>query len=60
MLKNRLVLAALALSVAVTGGLAAAAPAQASTAQQTSAVQVINTAVGTASHTVAPGDSCWD
>jgi hypothetical protein len=59
MLKNRVVLAALALSIAVTGGLAAAAPAQASTAQG-SPIQTVSTAVTGTGHVVAPLDSCWD
>jgi hypothetical protein len=58
--KNRFVLAALALSIAVTGGLAAAAPAQASSVKQSSATQVVSTAVSVTIHPVAPDDSCWD
>jgi outer membrane murein-binding lipoprotein Lpp len=63
MLKNRLALAAVALSIAVTGGLAAATPAQASTAsttQQAAVSQLVGTVANTTSQTVAPDDSCWD
>ena len=63
MLKNRVVLAALALCIAGTGGVAAAAPAQASTTsttQQAAGTHLVGTVVSTMPQTVAPNDSCWD
>jgi hypothetical protein len=66
MLKNRVVLAALAMSIAASGALAAAGPAQASTPNSGSAVRVVTAAatLGTITipnpGTIAPDDSCWD
>jgi multidrug efflux pump subunit AcrA (membrane-fusion protein) len=68
MLKNRVVLAAFALSIAASGALAAAGPAQAGTSHRGSAVRVVTAdAASTIATitvpkpgTIAPDDSCWD
>jgi hypothetical protein len=59
MFKNRLVLSALALSIAAAAALTTAGPAQADTPAPVP-VSAVSSVVAPVVNTVAPDDSCWD